>query len=75
MRWLCILLGVLWGQMTSAQEPKDLWDLLDRSIQSERTVLPEEISFGAPGLKEERERPELVERGPRVERVVALDRP
>ena len=75
MRWLCILLGVLWGQVTSAQEPKDLWDLLDRSIQSERTVLPEEISFGAPGLKEERERPELVERGPRVERVVALDRP
>lgn len=75
MRWLCILLGVLMGRVTSAQEPRDLWDLLDWSIRSEETALPGEIPFRAPSLKEERERPELVERGPRVERVVALDRP
>jgi len=80
MRWLCILLGVLWGQVTSAQEPRNLWDLLDQSVQTGKETLPAATGFGyaipPPGIKEkEAEKPELRERGPRIGWFVALDRP
>jgi len=76
MKWLWIFLGICWIYTPSlAQEPEDIWEMLDESLRREKETLPGEIEFGPPGLREEKERPELMEREPRIERAVALDRP